>query len=121
VKSVSKLSGNSRAVRGITCDTRSHYILPVGEIAQQLVHCGSPAYVRPDGCTSHTQDMTRALEAIVGRIRKQAGFDLTGYKPTLVLWSVKKRMDARRVRSFEVERHCKLRTTVALRDCSFRS
>ncbi|WER48990.1 CheR family methyltransferase [Cupriavidus sp. WKF15] len=34
-------------------------------------------------------------------IRREAGFDLSGYRPSPLLWRIQQRMDVRRVRSFE--------------------
>lgn len=77
------------------------YVLPVGEIAKQLVLCASPAYVPPENPPAWDGRTTRILDDIVGLIRVQAGFDLSGYKPSPLLWRIQQRMDVRRVRSFD--------------------
>lgn len=76
------------------------YILPLKGIAEQLLDCGSPSYIRPQCLVSETAQLSRALDAIVELVRKRAGSDLSGYKPTVLLWRVQQRMDIRRVRSF---------------------
>jgi two-component system CheB/CheR fusion protein len=87
--------------RSVIARGAADYILPVGEIAQQLALCASPDYVRPSGQVAWTGAITRTLDEIIGLIRKQAGFDLSGYKATPLLWRIQQRMDARRVRTFE--------------------
>jgi two-component system CheB/CheR fusion protein len=77
------------------------YVLPVNGIAKQLALCASPSYVRPEAPISWTGEVTKTLDEIVGLIRKQMGFDLSGYKATPLLWRIQRRMDIRRVRSFQ--------------------
>jgi two-component system, chemotaxis family, CheB/CheR fusion protein len=77
------------------------YVLPLGEIMQQLLRCASPAYVRAESSASQAADLTRILDGILELVRKQAGFDLSGYKPTPLFWRLQKRMDVRRVARFE--------------------
>jgi two-component system CheB/CheR fusion protein len=78
----------------------SDYVLPLSGIAQQLTCCASPSYVRPQSSVSQTAELTRALDAIIELVRKQAAFDLSGYRITPLLWRIQARMDLRRVGSF---------------------
>ncbi|WP_277184605.1 chemotaxis protein CheB [Caballeronia sp. BR00000012568055] len=91
---------NDDMPRAVIARGAADYVLPVGEIARQLALCASPAYVRPESQVAWTGEIARTLDEIVGMIRKQAGFDLSGYKATPLLWRIQQRMDARRVRSF---------------------
>jgi two-component system, chemotaxis family, CheB/CheR fusion protein len=87
--------------RAVIARGAADYILPVNGIATQLVLCASPTYTRPQNPVSWTGEVTKTLDEIVGLIRKQAGFDLSGYKATPLLWRIQQRMDFRRVQSFE--------------------
>ncbi|MGF6545250.1 CheR family methyltransferase [Paraburkholderia youngii] len=91
---------NDSMPRAVISRGAADYILPVGEIAKQLLRCASPAYVRPANEVAWTGEITRTLDEIVGLIRKQAGFDLGGYKATPLLWRIQQRMDLRRTESF---------------------
>ena len=91
---------NDSMPRAVISSGAADYILPVGEIARQLQRCASPAYVRPANEVAWTGEITRTLDEIVGLIRKQAGFDLGGYKATPLLWRIQQRMDVRRAESF---------------------
>jgi two-component system CheB/CheR fusion protein len=77
------------------------HILPIGAIAQELVRAAAPSYVRPKSPTTSTGAIGATLDTIIGLIQKQAGFDLSGYKTTPLLWRIQQRMDTRRVRSFQ--------------------
>ena len=76
-------------------------ILPIGALAEELVKAGSPDYVRSRSPAGWTQGIAATLDKITGLIRSQAGFDLSGYKETPLLWRIQQRMDVRRVRSFQ--------------------
>lgn len=86
---------------GVIACGAADYILPVGAISKQLVECASPSYVRPASSTSWAAGVTKSLDAIVGMIGRQAGFDYSDYKATPLLWRIRQRMDARRVDTFE--------------------
>jgi two-component system CheB/CheR fusion protein len=74
-------------------------ILPPGALARELAARAQPGYVRPAAVVS-SADITRSLEGIVALIRTQAGFDLSGYKTTPLIWRVQHRMALRRVALF---------------------
>jgi two-component system CheB/CheR fusion protein len=77
------------------------YVLPVGAIPQQLIACAATSYTPPDSNAVWTSNVSRTLDRILEFIRKQVGFDLSGYKPSPLLWRIQQRMDLRRVRTFE--------------------
>jgi two-component system, chemotaxis family, CheB/CheR fusion protein len=77
------------------------HILPVGAIAQQLVACSDPAYVRPAPSADWASAISQTLNRILSLVRQKAGFDLSGYKPSPLLWRIQQRMDVRRVLSFD--------------------
>ncbi|WP_439687216.1 protein-glutamate O-methyltransferase [Cupriavidus oxalaticus] len=77
------------------------HILPVGAIGQQLLACLDADYVRPEKSTAWATSIQEALGRILSCVRRQAGFDFSGYKPSPLLWRVQERMDIRRVRTFE--------------------
>lgn len=77
------------------------HVLPVSAIGRQLALCADPGYVRPPPETDWTGAMSATLERILALIRQQAGFDLSGYQPSPLLWRVQQRMDVRRARSFD--------------------
>ncbi|MFP3707984.1 CheR family methyltransferase [Paraburkholderia sp. SIMBA_009] len=77
------------------------HVLPVSAIAQQLVACADPAYVRPVRSTGWTSPAAASLGRVVQHIQQQVGFDLSGYKPSPLLWRIQQRMDTRKVWSFE--------------------
>jgi two-component system CheB/CheR fusion protein len=56
--------------------------------------------VRSTSATAWAEDVSRALEGIVELIRARAGFDLSGYKSTPMLWRIQRRMDVRGVSLF---------------------
>jgi two-component system CheB/CheR fusion protein len=75
-------------------------VLPVGELARELVICTSPGFVR-DACgESWASDATTALDGMIELIRNKSGFDLTGYKTTPLVWRIQRRMEYRSVPSF---------------------
>jgi two-component system, chemotaxis family, CheB/CheR fusion protein len=84
----------------ITCGV-ADYVLPVGAIPQQLIACAAPSYTRPNSSAVWTSNVSPTLDRILEFIRKQVGFDLSGYKPSPLLWRIQQRMDVRRVRTFE--------------------
>jgi two-component system, chemotaxis family, CheB/CheR fusion protein len=75
----------------------AHYVLPVGEIAPQLLRCVSPGYERPARTVDPTVAPAHDLDRIVELIRRQEGLDLSGYKASPLLWRIRKRMSERRV------------------------
>lgn len=77
------------------------HILPVGAIGQQLVACADPAYVRPVASGGWTGGMSETLGRIIGLVRQRAGFNLSGYKPSPLLWRIQQRMGMRKVWSFD--------------------
>jgi two-component system CheB/CheR fusion protein len=77
------------------------YVLPAGAIPRQLIACAAPSYTRPNSSAVWTSSVSRTLDRILEFIRKEAGFDLSGYKPSPLLWRIQQRMDFRRVRTFE--------------------
>ncbi|CAH2804964.1 MAG: Multidomain signal transduction protein including CheB-like methylesterase, CheR-like methyltransferase and BaeS-like histidine kinase [uncultured Paraburkholderia sp.] len=77
------------------------HVLPVGAIGRQLMACADPAYVRPVQSADWTGSASGTLSRIIQRIQQQAGFDLSGYKPSPLLWRIQQRMDTRKVWSFE--------------------
>lgn len=76
------------------------HVLPVAAIGQQLLACADRAYARPVQSADWTGSTSQALGKIIERIQKQAGFDLSGYKPSPLLWRIQQRMNARKVWSF---------------------
>jgi hypothetical protein len=69
-------------------------VMPLGALAQKLIACASPDYVRPSGA-SWADDVGKALDGIIGQIRTKAGFDLNGYKTMPLLWRIQRRMELR--------------------------
>jgi two-component system CheB/CheR fusion protein len=84
----------------IGCEAADH-ILPIGALADEVVKAASPDYVRPHSPAAWTHGIGATLDKITGLIRSQAGFDLSGYKTTALLWRIQQRMDIRRVRSLQ--------------------
>jgi two-component system CheB/CheR fusion protein len=84
----------------IEADVADH-ILPVGGIAQELAACASPSYVRPTSAMSPKGAVSETLNEIIALMRKQIDFDMSGYKPSPLLWRIQQRMDQRRVKTFE--------------------
>ncbi|WP_250528628.1 CheR family methyltransferase [Caballeronia sp. ATUFL_F1_KS4A] len=78
-----------------------HHILPVGAIGQQLVACTDRDYAAPVSATQATDDVTASLHRIISLVRMHAGFDLSGYKPSPLLWRIQQRMDVRKVWRFD--------------------
>lgn len=77
------------------------HLLPVSAIGLQLLACLEPEYVRPAPSSDWSGDMSGTLDRILSLIQKQSGFDLSGYKPSPLLWRIQQRMDVRRVWTFE--------------------
>ncbi len=77
------------------------HVLPVGAMGRQLAVCASPGYVRPEQSADWKGDMSETLGRIVRLIRQRIGFDLSGYKPSPLLWRVEQRMEVRKVWSFD--------------------
>jgi two-component system, chemotaxis family, CheB/CheR fusion protein len=75
------------------------HVMPLGALAQELIACAAPDYVR-SSTASWADDVTKALDGIIDLIRTKAGFDLTGYKTTPLLWRIQRRMELRRVPLF---------------------
>lgn len=76
------------------------HILPVSAIAQQILMCIEPEYKRPSTSIDWPNDVSKTLDRIICSIRRQSGFDLSGYKPSPLFWRIQQRMDARRVWTF---------------------
>jgi two-component system CheB/CheR fusion protein len=91
---------NDRKLRAIIERGSANYVLPVGQIAEQLVRCASPFHVAQTPCV-RTGRPTDGLDDIIDLIRQQVGFDLGGYKATPLIWRIQQRLDARRVRSLD--------------------
>jgi len=64
-----------------------------------LVACASPDYVRASRAL-WTDDLTEALDGIINLVRRRAGFDLSGYKTTPLVWRIQRRMEQRLVGLF---------------------
>ncbi|SAK99766.1 signal transduction histidine kinase with CheB and CheR activity [Caballeronia fortuita] len=77
------------------------HILPLAAIGQQLVACADPAYVRPVPSGGSAVGASETLGRIIELVRQRAGFDLSGYKPSPLLWRIQQRMDAREIWSFD--------------------
>jgi len=76
------------------------HVLPVGAIGQQLMDCAEATYVRPAASADWAVGMSDPLGRIIALVKLRAGFDLSGYKPSPLLWRIQQRMDVRRVWSF---------------------
>lgn len=77
------------------------HVLPVGAIARQLMTCSDPRYTRPARAAGYAGVMSGTLNRIIAMIRQQAGFDLSGYKPSPLFWRIQQRMETRKVWSFD--------------------
>ncbi|ACC74261.1 CheR family methyltransferase [Paraburkholderia phymatum] len=77
------------------------HVLPARAIGQQLAACAEPAYTRPVPSADWTGTMSETFGRIIGLIRQRVGFDLSGYKPSPLLWRIQQRMDIRKVWSFD--------------------
>jgi len=77
------------------------HVLPLGAIGRQLLACVDPCYKRPSQAVDRSDALSDALGRIISLIRQRAGFDLSGYKPSPLLWRIQQRMDTRKVWSFE--------------------
>jgi len=75
------------------------HILSLGALAQELIACAAYDYVR-GAPSSWADDVTRVLDGIIDLIRAKAGFDLSAYKTTPLLWRLQQRMELRRVPLF---------------------
>lgn len=76
-------------------------VLPVQAIAQELAAIALSHSHRPDGPDVWPDQANQALDAILGYIRTQSGFDIAGYKDSPMLWRIQQRMDLRRVVTYE--------------------
>jgi two-component system CheB/CheR fusion protein len=85
--------------RAAIANGAADHIMPIGAIAQELMACASPDYVRASTGT-WTEDVKEALDGIMNLIRTKAGFDFTGYRATPLLWCIQRRMELRRVSLF---------------------
>ncbi|MDR5761245.1 chemotaxis protein CheB [Caballeronia sp. LZ035] len=77
------------------------HVLPAGAIGQQLLACADPAYERPTPPAEWSNATSTTLAHIVELVRRRAGFNLSGYKPSPLLWRIQQRMDMRKVWSLE--------------------
>lgn len=77
------------------------HVLPAGAIGRQLLACADPAYERPTPPADWSNSTSTTLAHIVELIRRRAGFNLSGYKPSPLLWRIQQRMDMRKVWSLE--------------------
>jgi len=77
------------------------HVLPLGAIGRQLLACVDPCYKRPSQSVDRSDALSDVLGRIISLIRQRAGFDLSGYKPSPLLWRIQQRMDNRKVWSFE--------------------
>jgi len=85
--------------RAAIANGAADHIMPIGAIAQELIACAAPDYVRASTAT-WAEDVQEALDGIINLIRTKAGFDFTGYKATPLLWRIQRRMEVRRVSLF---------------------
>jgi two-component system CheB/CheR fusion protein len=74
-----------------------NYILPVESIASELLRCTLPLSDRPMPDTGDVSGITQPLDDILALIRRQAGFDLSGYKTKPLHWQIQRRMAVRRI------------------------
>jgi len=81
--------------------TAADRVLPLEGIAAALAACAGHSYDRPLLAASWTDCVAPTLDAILDLIRKQAGFDLRGYKTAPLLWRIHQRMELRRVLSVQ--------------------
>lgn len=77
------------------------HVLSVEKIAEQLLLCASPAHVHSTQSLDWATDVSRTLDRLLILIREKAGFDLSGYKTSPVLWRIQQRMEVRHARAFE--------------------
>lgn len=77
------------------------HILPINAIAGQLLACFDESYTRPATSEDWASKVPEILNRILSLIRREAGFDLSGYRPTPLLWRIQQRMDVRHVHSFD--------------------
>jgi two-component system CheB/CheR fusion protein len=80
--------------RAAIANGAADHIMPIGAIAQELIACGSPDYVRASTAT-WAEDVQETLDGIINLIRTKAGFDFAGYKATPLLWRIQRRMELR--------------------------
>lgn len=86
--------------RAAIANGAADHILPLQSVARELIASASPGYVRSESASSWADDVTTALDAIIQRIRTNAGVDLAGYKTTPLLWRIQRRMEFRQVPLF---------------------
>lgn len=75
-------------------------VLPLAGIAADLAGYVPGARMPGDGAPHGVTEVARTLEAIIAMIRQHAGFDLSGYKPTPLIWRIQQRMAARGTAQF---------------------
>ncbi|MGJ0485876.1 MAG: PAS domain S-box protein [Methylomicrobium sp.] len=75
----------------------ANHVLPVEAIAAELLRCTLPLSFRPKSDNAEPEDAAQPLDEILAIIRRQAGFDLSGYKLTPLLWQIQQRMNVRHV------------------------
>lgn len=77
------------------------HVLHAGAIGRQLMACADPAYERPVPPADWSSTTSQTLAHIVELVRRRAGLNLSGYKPSPLLWRIQQRMDMRNVWSLE--------------------
>lgn len=75
----------------------ANHVLPVDAIAAELLRCTLPFSFRPKSDSAESEYTGQPLDEILTIIRRQAGFDLSGYKLTPLLWQIQQRMNARHI------------------------
>ncbi|HZP12313.1 MAG TPA: chemotaxis protein CheB [Nevskiaceae bacterium] len=75
-------------------------VLPARAIAEELGAICKPGYVRPKSSGALLSGVTETLDRILALIERDAGLDLSGYKPSPLLWRIQSRMDVRKVAAF---------------------
>jgi two-component system CheB/CheR fusion protein len=78
------------------------HILPVESIASELLRCAASSSDRLPSTNGEEKqaDIAQSLDEILTLIRRQAGFDLSGYKSKPLRWQIERRMAARRIARF---------------------
>jgi two-component system CheB/CheR fusion protein len=73
------------------------HVLSEEAIASELLRCTLPLSVHPQSDSTEQEDIAQPLDKILTLIRRWAGFDLSGYKLTPLLWQIQRRMRARHI------------------------
>ncbi|WP_198291332.1 PAS domain S-box protein [Methylosarcina fibrata] len=76
------------------------HVLPVESIASELLRCAAPSSACLPSNNGEGEDIAPPLDEILMLIRRQAGFDLSGYKPKPLRWQIERRMSIRHIEHF---------------------